>query len=106
MKSINFGGAIEALKNGKCVARHCWSHTEKKFIFMQVPSEIKKTIVPKMQSLPVSAKDLFQITFDDETQQIDAIYYTNQIALVGLSNVIESYTASSQDILAEDWYEC
>ena len=100
---MNFSNAIEALKNGKCLTRSIWKNTDKKFIFKQVPAEIKQEIVPKMQSLPDDAKKQFQLTFEDANEQIDAIYYSNQIALVGLSNTIDSYSASAQDIFAEDW---
>ena len=100
---MNFSNAIEALKQGKCLTRSIWKNTDKKFIFKQVPAEIKQEIVPKMQSLPDDAKKQFQLTFENEADQITAIYYCNQIALVGLSNSIDSYSASAQDIFAEDW---
>ena len=104
MEYLKFGQAVEALKEGKCLARSIWNGTDKKFIFKQVPAEIKSEIVPKMQSLPDDAKKLFGATFEDENEQIDAIYYSNQIALVGLSNTVDSYSATAQDIFAEDWY--
>jgi len=105
MNYLNFGQAIEALKNGKCVARSTWQDTGKKFIFKQVPVISNSEIVPKMQSLPDDAKKFFVTTFEDKNKQIDAIYYSAQIALVGLSNTIDSYSASAQDIFAEDWFE-
>jgi hypothetical protein len=100
---MNFSNAIEALKEGKCLTRSIWKGTDKKFIFKQVPATINEEIVPKMQSLPDDAKKLFLKSFQDENEQIDAIYYCNQIAIVGLSNSIDSYSASAQDIFAEDW---
>lgn len=100
---MDFSNAIVALKEGKCLTRSIWEGTDKKFIFKQVPAEIKKEIVPKMQSLPDDAKKQFKLTFEDDNQQIDAIYYCNQIAIVGLSNTIDSYSATAQDIFAEDW---
>ena len=57
-----------------------------------------------MQSLPEDAKSIFIGTFNDENEQIDAIYYSNQIAIVRLSNTIDSYSATADDIFAEDWY--
>ena len=98
---MNFAQTVEALKEGRCVTRDTWKDTDKKFIFKQVPAEINQDIVPKMQSLPEDAKKLFQDSFGKD--QITAIYYSNQIALVGLSNTIDSYSASAQDIFAEDW---
>ncbi|HEY5508531.1 MAG TPA: MW1434 family type I TA system toxin [Paludibacter sp.] len=100
---FNFGLAIEALKQGKRVARQSWKYESKKFIFVQVPSTIGKDIVPKMQSLPTTVKHYFEETFVDPAQQISDIYYNNQIACVGLSNVIEGWNPTCNDILGEDW---
>jgi len=56
---MNFGQAIEALKEGKRVQRTGWNG-KGLFVFMQVPSTINREIVPKMQSLPQSVKDEFE----------------------------------------------
>ena len=104
MNYLKFGQAIEELKDGKCLTRSVWVGTDKKFIFKQVTAQITSEIVPKMQSLPDHAKKLFGATFENKNEQIDAIYYSNQIAIVGLSNTIDSYSATAQDIFAEDWY--
>ena len=98
----NFGDAIVALKQGKRVCRQGWNG-KGLFVFMQVPSEIKKEIVPKMQSLPQTVKDEFQKRFDNPDEQIDAIYYHNQMALVSPSNLISGWSPSGSDALAEDW---
>ena len=99
---MDIGKAIELLKQGELLRRNSW-HDSRKFVFMQVPAEIGKDIVPKMQSLPQKAKNHFQKTFNDEQEQIDAIYYNNQIAEVSLSNSISGYTPSIEDILETDW---
>lgn len=99
---MNIGSAVQALKEGKRARCQEWP-PEKKFVFIQVPSTIKREIVPKMQSLPDSVKDYFNETFESESEQIDAIYYTNQIALVGPSNLIESYAPSCADLLSDGW---
>lgn len=97
--NLNFGQAIEALKQGKVVSRQGING----FVFMQVPSTINKEIVPKMQSLPQSVKNYFDKVFNDERQQLDAIYYDNQLALVKSSNLIIGWSPSAEDCLAEDW---
>lgn len=99
---MNFGEAIQSMKDGKMVQRTSWSDS-KQFVFMQVPSEISRIIVPKMQSLPQSVKDEFEKRFNDPNEQIDAIYYNDQLALVGLSNLITSYSPSVSDCFANDW---
>ena len=60
-------------------------------------------IVPKMTSLPDHVKKQFLSTFEDERLQISSIYYSNQLAVVGLSNKIDSYSVSADDIFADDW---
>ena len=99
---MNFGQAIEALKEGKRVQRTCWNW-KGLFVFMQVPSSINREIVPKMQSLPQSVKDEFERRFNDPNEQIDAIYYDNPLALVNPSNLITGWAASVSDSLANDW---
>jgi Protein of unknown function (DUF2829). len=99
---MNFAYALQALKDGQRVARTGWNG-KGMFVFMQVPSEIKKEIVPKMQSLPQSVKDEFEKRFNDPNQQIDSIYYNNQFAIVSASNMITGWSPSVTDTLAEDW---
>jgi hypothetical protein len=101
-KGQTFGQAIEALKNGKRVQRDGWNG-KGLFVFMQVPSTIGKDVVPKMQSLPQSVKDEFQRRFDTPADQINAIYYDNQLALVNPSNLITGWSPSTSDALATDW---
>ncbi len=104
MKNTNltFGQAVEALKSGKRVTRHGWNG-KGLFVFMQVPSAIGREIVPKMASLPQSVKDEFERRFNDPTEQINAIYYDNQLALVNRSNLINGWAPSVSDALATDW---
>lgn len=99
---MDIGQAIEAAKQGKMIQRQGWNG-KGLFVFMQVPSEIKKEIVPKMQSLPDSVKAEFQRRFDSTEEQIDAIYYNNQMCIVGPSNLISGWAPSVSDALATDW---
>lgn len=96
---MDFGKAIEALKVGKMIKRSGW----KEFVFMQVPSIIDKQIVSKMQSLPDSVKNEFEKRFNNESMQLGAIYYDNQLAIVNESNLIVGYSPSVEDCLATDW---
>ena len=98
---MNFGQAIKALKEGKRVARAAWNDTT--FVFMQVPSEIKRDIIPKMQSLPQSVKDEFERRFNDPKEQIKSIYYVDQFALVNPSNLIIGWSPTVSDSLTTDW---
>lgn len=103
MKKLTFGEAIEAVKQGKLIAREGWNG-KGMFVFMQVPSTIGKQIVPIMQSLPPSAKAEFEKRFNDPKEQIDAIYYDNQLAIVYPSNLICGWSPSAIDCLSDDWY--
>ena len=105
-RGLNFGQAVEAMRNGRMVARDnaTWAAFRKCFVFMQVPSIINKQIVPKMQSLPPSVKAEFFKRFNDPKEQIDEIYYDNQLAIVYPSNLICGYSPSPEDALAIDWY--
>lgn len=55
--SICFGDAIEVLKQGGAIRRKGWNG-KGLFVIKQVPAHIESGIIPKMQSLPQSAKDL------------------------------------------------
>lgn len=94
-ENLNFGQAIEALKQGKRVARKGWNG-KGMFIFQQVPSEISEEIVPKMQSLPQAVKDEF-------AKRGGSIRYKNQLAMVYPDNNIYGWVASPSDVLEEDW---
>lgn len=101
-KNLVFGTAIEAAKDGKRITRSEWGNPDI-FVFMQVPSTIGSSIVPKMQSLPQMVKDEFVRRFNNPTYQIDAIYYSDQLAIVNSSNLITGYAPCASDVIAEDW---
>ena len=96
MEKVNFGKVIEALKEGKCIQREGWNG-KGLFIFKQVPSVIDNSIIPKMQSVPDSAKKILT------TRNLEPIYYENQMVIVKPNGTIDSWVPSSSDIFAEDW---
>lgn len=93
---INFGGAINCLKAGLAVRRRSWV-CDGIFVVKQIPCRIDADIIPGMQSLPQSAKDILMIRKDPH------IDYTNQLLLIHQSGRADSWTASSSDIFADDW---
>lgn len=95
-EKMTFGEAIEALKQGKMLARNSWGYGD--FIFMQVPAKIALALVPKMQSLPEAVKEKFLSRSD-----FDTIKYSNQIAFVTVKNEISGYAPTPADVLANDW---
>ena len=94
--SMTFGKAIEVLKLGKPIRRTGWNGRGL-FVVKQVPSHIGADIIPNMQSLPQSAKD---IILSRENPHID---YTNQMLIINPDGRADSWVPSSSDVFAEDW---
>ena len=94
--SLNFGQAIEYLKDGLAVRREGWNG-KGLMVFKQVPAHIESDVIPKMQSLPQSAKDLILKGkgFIDYTSQC-LIYNEN-------TGRADSWIPSISDVFAEDW---
>ena len=92
---MNFGKAIEALKEGKLVARDGWNG-KGMFIMKQIPAEIGLDIIPRMQSVQQSAKDVL-------INRGTTLKYENQMLIIKLDGTADSWVASSSDIFAEDW---
>lgn len=91
-----FGEAIEALKFGLAIRRSGWNG-KGLFVIKQVPAHIESDIIPKMQSLPQSAKDLILkgTGFIDYTSQC-LIYNEN-------TGRADSWVPSISDVFAGDW---
>ncbi len=93
---MDFGKAIEALKAGLAVRRKGWNG-KGLFVVKQIPSHIEGGIIPKMQSLPQSAKN---ILLSRDGAHID---YINQMLIINLDGRADSWIPSSSDVFAEDW---
>ena len=93
---MSFGIAIEALKFGLAIRRKGWNG-KGLFVIKQVPAHIGSDVIPKMQSLPQSAKDLILSGkgFIDYTSQC-LIYNEN-------TGRADSWVPSISDVFAEDW---
>lgn len=93
---MSFGIAIEALKFGFAIRRRGWNG-KNMFVIKQVPAHIESSVIPKMQSLPQSAKDLVLKGkgFIDYTSQC-LIYNAN-------TGRADSWNPSISDVFAEDW---
>ena len=96
LSAIDFGDAIEVLKRGGAIRRSGWNG-KGLFVVKQVPAHIESDIIPKMQSLPQSAKDLILNGkgFVDYTSQC-LIYNEN-------TGRADSWVPSVSDMFAEDW---
>ena len=95
-EAMDFGDAIEVLKQGGAIRRKGWNG-KGMFVIKQVPAHIDSSIIPKMQSLPQSAKDIILKGkgFIDYTSQC-LIYNEN-------TGRADSWNPSIADVFAEDW---
>lgn len=92
---MNFGLIIEALKQGKLAQRKGWNG-KGMFIMKQIPAEIGLDIIPKMQSVQQSAKDIL-------INRGTTLKYENQMLIIKEDGTADSWVPSSSDVFAEDW---
>lgn len=92
----NFGEAIQALKFGLVIRRSGWDD-KNLVVFKQVPAHITGDVIPKMQSLPQSAKTLIG-------NGKNVIDYTSQCLIYNrCTGIADSWVPSISDVFAEDW---
>ena len=87
-KDLNFGQALEALKQGEKVSRIGWNG---KGMWLCLA-------YPKHKDGRVNAVVDFNTTFDGVEQALD-----NFIAMKTVQNTLVPWLASQTDVLAEDW---
>lgn len=94
--AMDFGDAIEVLKQGGAIRRSGWNG-KGLFVVKQIPAHIESDVIPKMQSLPQAAKDRIMQTkgFIDYTSQC-LIYNEN-------TGRADSWVPSISDVFAQDW---
>lgn len=93
---MSFGIAIEALRFGLAIRRKGWNG-KGLWVIKQVPAHITEKIIPKMQSLPQSAKDLI-------LKGKKSIDYTSQCLIYNENTGrADSWVPSISDVFAEDW---
>lgn len=93
---VPFSVAITLLENGFAVRRIGWNG-KGLFVIKQVPAHIGSDIVPRMQSLPQSAKDLIM-------KGKGFINYTDQCLIYNENTGrADSWVPSISDIFATDW---
>ena len=106
----NFGQAIEALKQGKRVARHGWNG-KGMFLFMRPADELNiDFVVNKVKSLPQSVKEYYRQDIVDEKgnplpfEIDDVVKFTAYICMKAADGtIVNGWFASQIDMLSEDW---
>ena len=96
LATFTFGTAVLFLKAGMALRRAGWNG-KGLFVVKQVPSHITADIIPNMQSLPQSAKDIIMARKEPH------IDYTNQMLIINPDGRADSWVPSSSDVFAEDW---
>lgn len=96
LATFTFGTAVLFLKAGMAVRRAGWNG-KGLFVVKQVPSRITADIIPNMQSLPQSAKDIIMARKEPH------IDYSNQMLIINPDGRADSWVPSSSDVFAEDW---
>ena len=93
---MSFGSAIALLKSGFAIRRSGWNG-KNLFVIKQVPAHIESDVIPKMQSLPQSAKDLI-------LGGKGFIDYASQCLIYnGNTGRADSWVPSISDVFADDW---
>ena len=96
LSNFTFGTTLLYLKAGMAVRRAGWNG-KGLFVVKQVPAHITADIIPNMQSLPQSAKDIIMARAEPH------IAYTNQMLIIHPDGRADSWVPSSSDVFAEDW---
>jgi hypothetical protein len=93
---MNFGQAIEALKQGKLVTRSGWNG-KGMFLFQRPADTLPIGVIPNVKSLPQAVKDYYAEKSADVT-------FTAYICMKAADDtIVNGWLASQTDILAEDW---
>lgn len=96
LTSMNFGMTITALILGHAVRRKGWNG-KNIYVVKQVPQSIPSDVIPKMNSLPQSAKDKI-------LAGIGHIDYMSQCLIINeITGRADSWVPSISDVFADDW---
>lgn len=106
MNKVNFGTALEAVKQGKLIAREGWNG-KGMFVF-QRPHDVLTAdfVINKVKSLPQNVKDYYakqceKIGYPQENVDIKFTPYLCMKAAD--DSIVNGWLASQTDMLAEDW---
>ena len=107
---MNFGQAIEALKEGKLVQRTGWNG-KNMFLFMRPADELHiDFLIDKGKSLPQAVKDYYlqDVLDNDGVRQTaepdDVVKFTAYVCMKAADgSIVNGWLASQTDMLSEDW---
>ncbi len=104
---MNFGEALEAVKQGKLIAREGWNG-KGMFVFQRPADEITPKVIQNIKSLPDSVKQFVANKYGDETHYASGneikVKFTPFLCMYAADgSVVNGWLASQTDMLAEDW---
>lgn len=98
MAKLNFGQALDAVKQGEKIARAGWNG-KGMFVFERPADELSLETFSKVKSIPESIKQHILSKAQGETISFGA--YLCMIDANG--KIVNGWLASQTDILADDW---
>lgn len=100
MNKVNFGTALEAVKQGKLIAREGWNG-KGMFVFQRPEDSIPGSVViHNVKSIPQSVKDYLL----NKELGGAVIKFTSYLCMYAADgSIVNGWLASQTDMLAEDW---
>ena len=106
MKNQSFGQAIEALKEGKRVAREGWNG-KGMFIFERPADELEYSFIEKVKSLPQSVKDFLRnkaLSTEGSLSDLPRVKFSAYLCMYAADGtIVNGWLASQTDMLSNDW---
>lgn len=104
MKKLTFGEALDAVKQGKLIAREGWNG-KGMFVFMRPADDLPITVLLGAKSLPKRLKDYYELKHQPIIpESIPKISFTAYLCMKAADDtVVNGWLASQTDMLAEDW---
>lgn len=96
IENKNFGEALEALKQGKRVARHGWNG-KGMFVFCLPSIDIHISFLRTHNQIPVAVQRFF------ESIDKGFVLATSYLVLYADGSIVTGWLASQTDMLANDW---
>lgn len=96
MENLNYGQALEAVKQGKRIARKGWDG-KGMFVFQRPEDTLPDSVIPNVKSLPDNVKTFLA----EQMRPIKFLAYLCMWSATG--EVVNGWLASQTDMLAEDW---
>ena len=108
--NLNFGQALEAVKEGKLISREGWNG-KGMFVFQRPADELPlKIVVQQVKSLPQSVKDFFHFNCNDDNgnavplEDGKPVKFTAYLCMYAADgSIVNGWLASQTDMLAKDW---